>query len=211
MNPFQNSNIKQTIVVCDGLTYGNNAGTIVRQCTIFGCDAIIFCPLDETRLNKIELDLNDKIIKNIGDKYQNNFHIYQLKNIYRDINNRIRYTKNFKKLVKKFSMNHCAHIKIFYDIPINKIIEEALKNNFQIFRLENKNKIKSIFSTDLSFNKVMLIVGNESEGICDYIMENKNIQDLYIPSNINLDSLNVASSATIACFERFRQFSQIRL
>ena len=122
---------KQTILIGDGITYSNNAGSIVRQCSIFGCDTIFFCPLDEKRLKKIELNINNRPIKNIDESQnsQNAFHNYQLKNIYYDSNSNIRYTKNFKKTIKKFSINHQTYVNIFYDIPINKIIEEGLKKS----------------------------------------------------------------------------------
>lgn len=40
---FLQSKNKHTIIVCDGILYGNNVGTIVRQCALLGCDNIIFC------------------------------------------------------------------------------------------------------------------------------------------------------------------------
>lgn len=213
-NVFENTEI-QTVMVCDGLTYSNNAGSIVRQCSIFGCNNIFFCPLDKKRLHEIDSNLNDRPVKNISnsenvESVENAFHTYQLKNIYNDPKNGIRYTNSFKKSIKKFSVGHNDYVNIFYDIPINDVIEQGLKNDFIIFRLENKNKNKlnNIFNTNLSSKKIMFIVGNECEGVSDYVMENSSIIDLYIPSKIPLDSLNVANVAIITCYERFRQINQ---
>lgn len=199
----------QTIMVCDGITYSNNAGSIVRQCSIFGCSNIIFCPLDIKRFDKINSNLNNRPINNDhpSNNEDNAFHTYQLKNIHIDPIKGIRYNKSFKKSVKKFSINHQEYTNVYYDINIKDIVEEGLKNKFIIFRLENCNKTNNIFYTDLSYKKIMFIVGNECEGISDYVMQNSNIKDLYIPSMIQLDSLNVANVSTVTCFERFRQIN----
>lgn len=195
----------QTIILGDGIAYGNNAGTIVRQCAIYGATSIIFSPLDKARLNQIDDRFDGREIKREPDGEKNNFKNYKL-NYFIEEREKIRYKTTFRKSIEQYSSHHTAFVNLFYDIPIETVIDMALKNGFSIFRLEN-NKSKSIFTTKLNMKKVVFILGNETVGIRQDIMQNPQIEDLYIPSAIRLDSINVSEVATTVCFERFRQMS----
>ena len=170
-----------------------------------------FCPIDEKRLDLIEkknsilINQEDhQFIANNDNKeifFKNN----RIKNIIKDKFGNIKYTENFKKSIEYFSVGNNNQTEIIYNVQINEIVDQALINNFKIFRMENFDKINSIYSVDLKSHKIIFKVGNESEGISEYVKNHSKINELYIPSEKNVDSFNVACIASLVCCERNRQ------
>lgn len=216
----------ETILVCDGVSYCCNAGTLVRNAVLLGVKTIHFCPLDAKRFDIINQRLNNRP-KNKEKKDEKKeekeekekekeedddeeeispFNTFQLKNFAINPDGSIRYTKYFRTNLNKFSFKHDRLIEIKYNSDIQEIVNKALSDGYTIYKLENTGNPKhSIYNAKLDQKKVMLIVGNETVGISYSILENQKIIPLYIPSQISaVDSYNVASAANIACYERSR-------
>jgi tRNA G18 (ribose-2'-O)-methylase SpoU len=200
----------QTVIVADGLSYCNNAGIIVRQCALLGATKIYFCPIDEERLSVLDNKINKRPIKDFvpDDDFLTPFGNYQLKNFKKDTSGSIAYTRSFKDSINKFSVDHQKFIEIEYDKNVADVVEHGIKNGFTIFKLENTGDPKdTIYKKQMNQEKIMIIVGNESQGISKQIMSDNRIIPLYIPSQIPVDSYNAANATIIATYERFRSIN----
>jgi len=179
----------KTVVVADGITYPNNAGTIVRNGSILGSDMTVFCKLDKERFDKMPEQSAKSVSEYEGD---------------------IIYNHDFRKNTIRFSMmkKHNEKFNVFFNFEIKDVMDAALENDYKIFMLENYEKA-DIYNIDMSQDKVMFIVGNEREGVSEIVQKYRKdgkISPVFIPSCLKgASSFNVANAATIAVYERNRQ------
>jgi len=87
------------------------------------------------------------------------------------------------------------------------LIEELKSNNYQIVGLELDESAQKIWDVDFKF-PVALVIGNEIRGIPK---DQRNLCDkiVYLPMLGSKESLNVATSTGIACYELLRQYGNI--
>ena len=166
-----------TINIVDGITYGNNAGSIVRNSASFGIDFTIFCPPKHTIDTKCYT-------------------------IYKDENEKIKYNKHFVKDMKRVSMcdinkNHC-NIIINYDIEtIIQILEDL---NYMIYIVENDYigpdlNINLLHQIKLDFPKTAFIFGNEIMGVSSFIRTHK---FKYVVKTLLINTLGKSSSLNVS-------------
>lgn len=191
------NNGKSTIVVGDGISYATNAASIIRNCGILGATEYYFCPLDVERFNIIKSEAkaesDEKQILSFG---------YNDKKI-------IVYNAAFRKSVKKYSMDFYEKNIIHFQYSIENVIEVAKAKNYTIIMLESFAEADIYKSKNiLDKQRVMIIVGNEKMGVGKFVKklyEDGEIKPLFIPSCIELNSLNVSYAAVIAVYERNKQ------
>lgn len=107
----------------------------------------------------------------------------------------------YNEKVLRSTMGSIFKIDIYFQDSfcfLNKFID----NNFSIV-VADSNSNNIYFKENLTGN-IVLVVGNEGNGISDEIKEFPNI-DVCIPMSKDLESLNVAQAMSIIVFERIRQ------
>ncbi|MBL0725739.1 MAG: RNA methyltransferase [Alphaproteobacteria bacterium] len=102
--------------------------------------------------------------------------------------------------VVRASAGYSEEVNIYYVTNLNNTIKEMKKNNFLIFGLDSKgeqNLDSNVFNKD--DNAVCLVFGSEGDGIRRLVA--KNCTQLYkIPMHKGVESLNIASAASIALY-----------
>lgn len=111
--------------------------------------------------------------------------------------------------VTKTSLGSENFVPWEYITETKDIIQKLKNEKYQIVGLEIDERAEKIWNVDFKF-PVALIVGNEINGIpkdqrelCDKI--------IYLPMLGQKESLNVATSTGIACYELLRQYDIIKL
>ncbi len=89
-----------------------------------------------------------------------------------------------------------------FDIPIYHLETLEKLKDYKTFRFVINKKAKELHQIENSQEKVLLVFGNEANGIDPKTLEILKGEDVFIKIN-NIDSLNVAISAGIA-MERFK-------
>lgn len=177
----------QTILICDGLYYPSNVGTIIRSATLMGVTEVVVCCIDRERLDHIHNTFSEEVQEKIDSFI---------------CSKDLRYTRRFKKNLTHYSKFYNEHIKVTFR-DFDEVITNLKNNDFTVFVLENKPE-KALFDQDLTDEKVAIIVGNENIGVRSGL-ENEEV--LFIPSMCKTikNSYNVATAASIAIYERFKQ------
>lgn len=86
----------------------------------------------------------------------------------------------------------------FYKISTNELIEFTIKNGYDIIVAEAGKK--SIFDSELIIpSKMMLVIGNEGNGVSKEVMAKKSMS-ISIPMDNRVESLNAGVSASILMF-----------
>ena len=187
-------NKKMSIIICDGLTYGINAGSILRDANAFGFDAVFYCPplIDEhVKVNLIDTIKNNKLS-----------HLY--------INNgKLTYNNSFTHDTLRYSMitDNGLNCKLYFNYDIGDIIDMLISMDYNVHILENDNCDLKLHDTRLSYDKYAFIVGNETIGISKYLRnrylnEQSKIQLLSIETR-NCSSLNVSHATSITMHKRY--------
>jgi len=111
--------------------------------------------------------------------------------------------------VAKTSLGAENSVSWEYDNNTKDVIQKTKDAGYQIVGLELDENAEKIWDVEFEF-PVALIVGNEIHGIpkdqqelCDKIV--------YLPMLGQKESLNVATSTGIACYEVLRQYDIIKL
>lgn len=105
--------------------------------------------------------------------------------------------------VSKVSSGGIEKVKIYNFGNASNSINLLKKNGWFIIGLDGESKFTfyNISSNKLKFNKVLIIMGSEFKGLGELIKKKCDIL-IKIPINkLNIDSLNVASAASIAFYE----------
>lgn len=90
-------------------------------------------------------------------------------------------------------------LKTYENVDLSKVIESA---TVPIYATTLQAK-KSIYEVDLS-GEVAWIVGNEGQGVSTELL-GKSVEQVIIPQNSEVESLNVAAATAVCVFEQRRQ------
>lgn len=109
-------------------------------------------------------------------------------------------------VVYKTSVGEIENLNIFVVTNLNESVKKFKKSGFWIYGFEEDGE-KAIWNTDFS-GKICCVIGGEGDGIrkllksnCDFLLK--------IPMEAGVQSLNVASSSAVVCYEIFKQKSKL--
>lgn len=104
----------------------------------------------------------------------------------------------------KTSVGELENLNIFFVTNLNECVKKLKKNGFWIYGFEEDGD-ETLWKTDFS-DKVTFVLGSEGSGIRNLLKKNCDFV-LKIPMKDSVQSLNVASSSAIVCYEVFKQKS----
>jgi TrmH family RNA methyltransferase len=106
----------------------------------------------------------------------------------------------FSAKVVRASVGSIARIPIIYGASFDELLKVFLPSH-EIFGLDMDGEAISHVNTEKA---AILIFGNEAHGLPDRILENSAIKRVSIPMAEGIESLNLASAATLAMYEMSR-------
>lgn len=109
----------------------------------------------------------------------------------------------FNSKVIRSTMSSVFNISIVKDAVTEEIFPLFKKAGYKTVAGALSDKSTDLYETDLS-GKCVIVVGNEGNGVCDYILENADILTI-IPMRGKAESLNAGISAGIMMYEHLRQ------
>ena len=109
----------------------------------------------------------------------------------------------FNSKVIRSTMSSVFNISIVKDAVTEEIFPLFKENGYKTVAGALSDKSTDLYETDLS-GKCVIVVGNEGNGVCDYILENADILTI-IPMRGKAVSLNAGISAGIMMYEHLRQ------
>lgn len=109
----------------------------------------------------------------------------------------------FNSKVIRSTMSSVFNISIVKDAVTEEIFPLFKENGYKTVAGALSDKSTDLYETDLS-GKCVIVVGNEGNGVCDYILENADILTI-IPMRGKAESLNAGISAGIMMYEHLRQ------
>ena len=109
----------------------------------------------------------------------------------------------FNSKVIRSTMSSVFNISIVKDAVTEEIFPLFKKAGYKTVAGALSDKSTDLYETDLSGKRV-IVVGNEGNGVCDYILENADILTI-IPMRGKAESLNAGISAGIMMYEHLRQ------
>jgi len=112
-------------------------------------------------------------------------------------------TEQFPELGKKSSASARKWVEREKHTDAKSMIESLTHQGFRIIRTGFSEKAKSILEYDLT-EPVAIILGNEHRGLSPELMELVD-DELYIPMQGMVESLNVSVAAAIILYESWRQ------
>ena len=112
-------------------------------------------------------------------------------------------TEQFPELGKKSSASARKWVEREKHKDAKSMIESLTRQGFRIIRTGFSEKAKSILEYDLT-EPVAIILGNEHRGLSPELMELVD-DELYIPMQGMVESLNVSVAAAIILYESWRQ------
>lgn len=112
-------------------------------------------------------------------------------------------TEQFPELGKKSSASARKWVEREKHTDAKSMIESLTREGFRIIRTGFSEKAKSILEYDLT-EPVAIILGNEHRGLSPELMELVD-DELYIPMQGMVESLNVSVAAAIILYESWRQ------
>ncbi|WP_461834006.1 TrmH family RNA methyltransferase [Desulfothermus sp.] len=112
-------------------------------------------------------------------------------------------TEQFPELGKKSSASARKWVEREKHTDAKSMIESLTRQGFRIIRTGFSEKAKSILEYDLT-EPVAIILGNEHRGLSPELMELVD-DELYIPMQGMVESLNVSVAAAIILYESWRQ------
>ena len=116
-------------------------------------------------------------------------------------------TEQFPELGKKSSASAIKWVEREKHTDAKDMIESLTREGFKIIRTGFSEKAKSILEYDLT-KPVAIILGNEHRGLSPELIELVD-DELYIPMQGMVESLNVSVAAAIILYESWRQRSLI--
>jgi len=112
-------------------------------------------------------------------------------------------TEQFPELGKKSSASARKWVEREKHTDAKSMIESLTREGFRIIRTGFSEKAKSILEYDLT-QPVAIILGNEHRGLSPELIELVD-DELYIPMQGMVESLNVSVAAAIILYESWRQ------
>ncbi|GAB6161720.1 RNA methyltransferase [Desulfothermus naphthae] len=112
-------------------------------------------------------------------------------------------TEQFPELGKKSSASARKWVEREKHTDAKNMIESLIREGFRIIRTGFSEKAKSILEYDLT-QPVAIILGNEHRGLSPELIELVD-DELYIPMQGMVESLNVSVAAAIILYESWRQ------
>lgn len=112
-------------------------------------------------------------------------------------------TEQFPELGKKSSASARKWVEREKHTDAKNMIESLTREGFRIIRTGFSEKAKSILDYDLT-KPVAIILGNEHRGLSPELIELVD-DELYIPMQGMVESLNVSVAAAIILYESWRQ------
>ena len=112
-------------------------------------------------------------------------------------------TEQFPELGKKSSASARKWVEREKHTDAKSMIESLTRQGFRIIRTGFSEKAKSILEYDLT-QPVAIILGNEHRGLSPELIELVD-DELYIPMQGMVESLNVSVAAAIILYESWRQ------
>lgn len=112
-------------------------------------------------------------------------------------------TEQFPELGKKSSASARKWVEREKHTDAKSMIESLTREGFRIIRTGFSEKAKSILEYDLT-KPVAIILGNEHRGLSPELIELVD-DELYIPMQGMVESLNVSVAAAIILYESWRQ------
>lgn len=109
----------------------------------------------------------------------------------------------FNSKTVRSTMSSVFNLPIAKDAVTEVVFPEFKKAGYKTVAGALSDKSTDLYETDLS-EKCVIIVGNEGNGVCDYILENADILTI-IPMNGKAESLNASVSAGIMMYEHLRK------
>lgn len=109
------------------------------------------------------------------------------------------------KLSKVQKMANVAGQVVEWQFCTKEEVLNLLPNEYILTALETAPNSKNIFTSTLP-QKMALIVGNESQGISDFLLQKAKVK-VHIPVMGSIKSLNVSHAASVCLFEWIRQQS----